>query len=195
MNADYCPDTSLDNVDNIIQFLMEEKQTQTTPEKSTGTQHTDKSRNTRTRKRVHHVQTETVPSHSMSDENTYPDHTNSFLDTSRLQPETSMGYTVLTDSTNTLFNHTSSHTKSSASHPVDLHNLALHNSMLQQHKGLTNSTQCSNLLPLHMSTQSVLPLDLYKLTQVSCSVDRRKVNSSNRYHPWRNNTILPIRGY
>ena len=191
MNADYYPGTSLDNVDNIIQFLMEEKPTQTTPNISkflTSIEHAENTQNSRPTMRGLYGQT--TPPVTATEKKTSSIHTNHLVDTSMFQPQRTIPCSVLTDFTSKMNNSISLHTNSSASHPLCYQQqISVHpdNSLYQRHKGLTNSMHAGTMLPFYISFQPVLPLELHKRTRVSNSRDRRKVKtgSTHHYHLWK----------
>ena len=145
----------------------------------------------RTLQPVH--KTHTRRCHKTSSSNQHvptPDqHTNT--DNSRLL--STLDHHVLRDTTNRLPHNI--HPNCPASHLVQ-QTTSL--SQLSTHSGLTMHTQ-SSLSMHHHGLHTIVPQDMYELNnnspQVSCSVARRKAIGSNRYHPWRNKTLQPIRGY
>ena len=174
-------------LDNIIQFLMDEKSSTTTTSTNTSTssmcQNTTKSVN-RTQTRVYHKTSSgnqhlpTLDQHNCSHTNTDNNCLVSTLDRH-----------VLKETTNC-----------SASQPVQ-------QLLPLTHSGLITNEQ-STLSMFNHGQHTFVPQDMYKVNPISkqqdiyykakeipCSLMRRNTFGSNRYHPWRNSTLQPIRGY
>ena len=137
--------------------------------------------------------TPTRISHTTSSTNQHVPTSDQHTNTDNNRLGSTLDHHVLRDTTNRLPHNI--HPNCSASHPFQ-QTMSL--SQLSTQSGLTTHTQ-SSLSMHHHGLHTIVPQDMYELNnnspQVSCSVARRKAIGSNRYHPWRNITLQPIRGY
>ena len=186
LNADYHPDIHLKQLDNIIQFLMDDNSSTTTTSTNTSTmcQNTTKSVN-RTQTRGYHKTSASNQHLPTLDQHTNCSHTNT--DNNCLV--STLDHHVLKETTNC-----------SASHPVQ-------QLLSLTHSGLITNDQ-STLSMFNHGLNTIVPQDMYKVnhipkqqdiyykaTEIPCSLMRRNTFGSNRYHPWRTSTLQPIRGY
>ena len=183
LNADYHPDIQLKQLDNIIQFLLDEKSSTTTTSTNTSTstmcQNTTKS--------VNRTQTRGYHDNSASNQHlqTLDQHTNTYNNCL----VSTLDHHVLKETTNC-----------SASLPAQ-------QLLSLTHSGLITNDQ-STLSMFNHGQHTFVTQDMYKVnhitkqqdiyykaTEIPCSLMRRNTFGSNRYHPWRNSTLHPIRGY